>query len=82
MENYSIYLKKLKVAVGILAIALVILILLITKIVPIVQNISSIQNEYKTQSATLADTERKLSDLKSASERKKKEDAKCYESFL
>lgn len=82
MENYSIYLKKLKVAVGILAIALVILILLITKIVPIVQNISSIQNEYKTQSATLADTERKLSDLKSAAERKKKEDANAMKAFF
>lgn len=82
MENYSIYLKKLKVAVGIIAIALVVLILLIVKIVPIVQEISNIQKDYKTQSETLADTERKLSDLKSASEKRKQEDANAMKAFF
>ncbi len=82
MEKYSVYLKKFKIAAAILAVALVVFILLIAKIVPVIQQISSIQQEYKTQAETLADTERKLADLKAAAERKKAEDANVMKAFF
>ena len=82
MEKYSVYLKKFKIAAAIIGVALAVFILLIAKIVPVVQQISSIQQEYKTQAETLADTERKLADLKSAAERKKAEDANVMKAFF
>ena len=70
MEKYSIYLKKFKIALGILAAALFLFIFLVTKVVPEVQKISQIQNDYASKTSALADSERKLQDLKDAARRK------------
>ena len=67
MDKYSIYLKKFQIAIGILVIALIAVIAMIVKTVPEVQRIMQIQEEHKTQSASLADAERKLADLKDVS---------------
>lgn len=82
MEKYSVYLKKFKIAAAIIGVALAVFIFLIIKIVPVVQEISGIQQEYKTQADTLADTERKLADLKAAAERKKLDDANVMKAFF
>lgn len=73
MEKYSVYLKKFQIAIAIAAAALVGFIFLIAKTVPQIQTITNIQNDYKTQSSTLADTERKLEELKAAVARKEAE---------
>lgn len=73
MEKYSVYLKKFQIAIAIAAAALVGFIFLIAKTVPQIQTITNIQNDYKTQSSTLADTERKLEELKAAAARKEAE---------
>ncbi len=73
MEKYSIYIKKFQIAIGILVIALIAVIAMITKTVPEVQRIMQIQEEHKTQSASLADAERKLADLKAEALRKEAE---------
>ncbi len=71
MEKYSIYLKKFQIAIGILVITLIIFIFLIIKIIPEVQKILKTQETYKTQSASLADAERKLQGLKDAEAKSK-----------
>ncbi len=73
MDKYSIYLKKFQIAIGILVIALIAVIAMIVKTVPEVQRIMQIQEEHKTQSASLADAERKLADLKADALRKEAE---------
>lgn len=82
MEKYNVYLKKFKIAATIAGVAIALFALLVSKIVPVVQNIVNIQKEYKTQSESLADSERKLADLKAAAERKKLEDANVLKAFF
>lgn len=76
MEKYNEYIKKFKVAIGILVIAIVVLALLISKIVPEVKNLTNIQKEYKEKSESLVDSERKLENLKNSS--RKKEEAQQF----
>ena len=64
MEKYSVYLKKFQIAIMIIGAALALVIFVIVKTVPEVQKIMQLQTDYKTQSASLADSERKLQDLK------------------
>lgn len=64
MEEYNIYFKKFKVAIGILAAALLIIIILIARIVPQIQEIGTINEQYTTQTSALEDAERKLKSLK------------------
>ena len=64
MEKYDVYIKKFKIALGILAIALIVFIFMILKIVPQIQKISDIQKEHKSQSSALVDAERRLENLK------------------
>lgn len=68
MDKYTIYMKKFQIALGIFALSLIVFIFLVSKVIPEVQKISQIQNDYKTQSSALADSERKLQDLKDAKE--------------
>lgn len=70
MEKYSVYLKKFQIAIMIIGAALALVIFVIVKTVPEVQKIMQLQTDYKTQSASLADSERKLQDLKDAEARK------------
>ena len=73
MEKYSIYLKKFQVAIFIIVAALAFFIYTITKAVPEVQTIMQLQTDYKTQSDSLADAERKLQGLRDDAERKAEE---------
>lgn len=82
MEKYSVYLKKFQIAIGIVAVALVVFIVLIVKTVPQIKTIANIQNDYKTQSSTLADTERKLEELKDAAARKEAENENVMKAFF
>ena len=59
MEKYTVYLKKFQIAVAILAVALLVFIGVLAKTIPLVGNIFEIQDNYKTQNASLADAERK-----------------------
>lgn len=70
MDKYTIYLKKFQIAVGIFVLSLIVFIFLVMKVVPEAQRISQIQTDYKAQSSALADSERKLQDLKDAAKRK------------
>lgn len=82
MDKYTIYLKKFQIAIGILVLSLIIFIFLVSKVVPEVQKISQIQTDYKTQSSTLADSERKLQDLKDAEKRKETENENIAKIFF
>lgn len=71
MENLSIYLKKFKIAVYILVAGIIIAIALLSKIIPAVQNVQQLKNDYKSQEQALQDAERKLQNLKSSQNSKK-----------
>lgn len=68
------YLKKFQIAVAILAVALLVFIGVLAKTIPLVGNIFEIQDNYKTQNASLADAERKLQELKDDAAKKEAED--------
>lgn len=74
--------KKFQIALGIFALSLIVFIFLVSKVIPEVQKISQIQNDYKTQSSALADSERKLQDLKDAARRKEAENENIQKIFL
>lgn len=82
MDKYTIYMKKFQIAVGIFALSLIVFIFLVSKVIPEVQKISQIQNDYKTQSSALADSERKLQDLKDAARRKEAENENIQKIFF
>ncbi len=82
MEKYSVYIKKFKVAVVIFAVAIASIAFFISKIVPEVQRIIDIQEQYKTQSSVLVDAERKLESLKAEAERRKIEDQHMLKVFF
>lgn len=81
-EDYKVYLKKFKIAVSIFAGSIVVFGFLVSKIVPEVQRIIQIQEQHKTQTSTLADTERKLQGLKDNIEAKKIENANMVKAFF
>ena len=74
--------KKFQIALGIFALSLIVFIFLVSKVIPEVQKISQIQNDYKTQSSALADSERKLQDLKDAARRKETENENIQKIFF
>lgn len=82
MDKYTIYMKKFQIALGIFALSLIVFIFLVSKVIPEVQKISQIQNDYKTQSSALADSERKLQDLKDAVRRKEAENENIQKIFF
>ena len=82
MEKYNIYFKKFQVAILIFAAAVFAIGFLIYKTVPEVQKIIDIQEQQKTQSASLADAERKLADLRADSERRKVENENLPKLFF
>lgn len=82
MDKFTVYIKKFKLAVAILAITLVVFILLIVKVVPVFQSIMEIQNQTTTQSGSLSDTERKLATLQEAAKKKAADDALVLKAFF
>uniref|UniRef100_UPI004025FE74 hypothetical protein n=1 Tax=Candidatus Stercorousia sp. TaxID=3048886 RepID=UPI004025FE74 len=82
MDKYTIYIKKFQIALEIFALSLIVFIFLVSKVIPEVQKISQIQNDYKTQSSALADSERKLQDLKDAARRKETENENIQKIFF
>ena len=82
MDKYTIYIKKFQIALGIFALSLIVFIFLVSKVIPEVQKISQIQNDYKTQSSALANSERKLQDLKDAARRKETENENIQKIFF
>ena len=82
MDKYTIYMKKFQIALGIFALSLIVFIFLVSKVIPEVQKISQIQNDYKTHSSALADSERKLQDLKDAARRKEAENENIQKIFF
>lgn len=81
-NNYSIYLKKFKIALAILGLSVVISIALIAKTVPEIQKIVQIQQDTKTKSSELTDAERKLTELKSAAEKREVQDSNVLQMFF
>ncbi len=81
-NNYSIYLKKFKIALAILGLSVVISIALIAKTVPEIQKIVQIQQDTKTKSSELTDAERKLAELKSAAEKREVQDSNVLQMFF
>lgn len=62
--KYNVYLKKFQIAIAILAVTLLACIGMLAKTIPEVSKILEIQENYKTQTSSLADAERKLEELK------------------
>ena len=81
-NNYSIYLKKFKIALAILGLSVLISIALIAKTVPEIQKIVQIQQDTKTKSGELTDAERKLAELKSAAEKREVQDSNVLQMFF
>ena len=81
MEKYSEYIKKFKIALGIVVVAIVVCGLIITKLIPEFQNLLTIQTNYKEQTALLADTERKLENLKKSYNKKNNETKSLVKAF-
>lgn len=78
----SLYLKKFKVGIGILLGGIVLFAFSLSQTIPQIQKIINIQNEYKTQSDSLTDAERRLEGLKKASEAKKIEEENIAKAFF
>ena len=72
MEKYNVYLKKFQIAIAILAVTLLACIGMLAKT----------QENYKTQTSSLADAERKLEELKKDAERKEAEDENVLKMFF
>ncbi len=81
-EDYKMYLKKFKIAISIAVGAVVAVGFLISKIVPQFQKITEIQEQYKTQTTLLADTERKLKGLQDSIQVKKTESENALKVFF
>lgn len=81
-NNYNLYLKKFKVAVTILGLALLVAIAMIAKTVPEIQKTIQIQEDTKAKSGELADAERKLTELKAAAEKRDEQDSSVLQMFF
>lgn len=82
MEKYNVYIKKFQLAIIIIVVTIAAVIGIIVKTVPEVQKIIQIQEDQKTQSAALADAERKLADLKAEALRREAEDKNVASLFF
>jgi len=76
------YLKKFKIAIFIVVVAIAAVVLLIKQTIPEFQKIKNLQDTYKTQTDALADTERKLTDLNETVEKERAEDKKIIKAFF
>ena len=74
--------KKFQIAIAILAVTLLACIGMLAKTIPGVSKILEIQENYKTQTSSLADAERKLEELKKDAERKEAEDENVLKMFF
>ena len=72
MEKYNVYLKKFQIAIAILAVTLLACIGMLAKT----------KENYKTQTSSLEDAERKLEELKKDAERKEAEDENVLKMFF
>ena len=82
MQEFELYLRKLKVVILILLAALVGFGYIVSKIVPVVQDIVRIKKEYETAVTTLADKERTLANLKEKTEKANKENKVQIKEFF
>lgn len=82
MEQYSIYIKKFKIGLGILLVAIIVAVVLVANVVPKIKRIMDVQNQYKSESSALADAERKLENLKSAEEKQQVEEENIAKAFF
>lgn len=71
--DFQVYIKKFKIALLILCLAIAGFIFLLTKVVPIIQEIISNNSSYSTQVKSLEDKKRSLSTLQQAANKKNKE---------
>lgn len=69
-EDIKQILTKFKISILIVAMAILIAGFFISKIIPIVQGMLTLNTEYTTQTATLADKQRQLTDLQAAAAKK------------
>ncbi len=69
-EDIKELLIKFKIAVLILVLGAIVAIYLLMQTIPVIQNIISLNKEYKTQITVLADKQRTLADLEEAAKRK------------
>lgn len=74
--------KKFQIAIAILAVTLLAFIGMLAKTIPEVSKILEIQENYKTQTSSLSDAERKLEELKKDAERKEAEDENVLKMFF
>ena len=70
MESYDIYLRKFKVAIGIVALTIALFVVFLMQIIPKIQEIATIQKDTRTKTSSLADLERRLEDLKKTQKEK------------
>ena len=82
MEQYMTYIKKFKIAIIILVAAIAGCVLLIMHTAPEFQKVSSIQEDYKKQTDTLADIERQLADLNDTLSKEKADDDNVLKAFF
>jgi len=82
VEKYSLYMNKFRVALGILFIAIAVFVFLIVKTIPEIKKISDIQTQQTNQSRSLADAERRLSDLKNSVAKEEKEVSTIAKAFF
>lgn len=76
-EDIKELLIKFKIAVLILVLGAIVAIYLLMQTIPVIQNIISLNKEYKTQITVLADKQRTLADLEEAAKRKNDISGRC-----
>lgn len=80
MES-SVYIKRFKVAIGILIIALILFLLLLARTIPNFQNIFALQKEYNQQNKVLNDAIRRLKNIKDNIKLEQKADSQVIKAF-
>ena len=78
----SVYIKKFKVALGIVAATLIVCILMLIKTIPSIQSYFSLGSSYKAQVELLKDTERKLDNVKENIKRDKGNETQISKVFF
>lgn len=82
MEDYKFYIKKFKIALGILGATLLLFIMLVSQIAPNIERIANIQQNTKRQTEAIADAERKIEDLKKEVQKKTEPEANPLKEFF
>ena len=78
----SLYIKKFKIAIGIVVAAFVLFILIIAKTIPSIQSYYSLKKEYTQSESKLADAERQLENLKEAKSQEQTPEVQLAKAFF